>query len=439
MIKNCIIQNKHEKEYLIKDDYVIREKLTDALPEIDNSQIKVIIGPRRSGKSVFCSLLLKDRSFAYVNFDDENLLQVKNYDLILESIFEVYGNVEYLFFDEIQNLHQWELFVNKLKRRKYKIILTGSNANLLSQELASALTGRYSSFEILPFSFSEFFHSMNETISDEEIAIPEKKGFLLQKAEQYLIKGGYPEVVVDGLDPKNYLGTLFDAILFKDIVTRYQVRYPHKLNQLAQWFITNFTSEYTYSRLRKNLNFSSVLTVEKYVGYLENAYLFFSLRKFSVKLKEQIKSPRKIYLIDNGFIYARAFQVSKDAGRLLENCVFLELLRRGNSLDTNLFYYKTSNNKEIDFVVRNSEGIQALYQVSYSISDDKTREREIRALIHASRELNCSRLYLISWDTEEQIMNNNKYICVVPFWKWATQHLDSGDHQSDISLGMLGK
>jgi hypothetical protein len=421
MIKKCIIQNKHEKEVLLNDDYVIREKLADAMKEIDNAQIKVILGPRRSGKSVFGFLLLKDRSFAYVNFDDENLLKIDNYDLILESIFEVYGHVNYFFFDEIQNLHQWEFFVNKLKRRKYKIILSGSNANLLSQELASALTGRYSSFEIFPFNFSEFLLSINETISNDVMAIPEKKGLLLKKAEQYLIQGGYPEVVVDGLNPRNYLGTLFDAILFKDIVMRYQVRYPHMLNQLAQWFITNFTSQYTYSRLRKNLNFSSVLTVEKYVGYLENAYLFFSLRKFSVKLKEQIKTPRKIYLIDNGFVYARAFQLSNDEGRLLENCVFLELLRRGNSLNTNLFYYKTLNNKEIDFVVKNSEGIQALYQVSYSISDDITREREISALIVASKELHCSCLYVITWDTEEQMTYHSKYINIVPFWKWATQ------------------
>jgi len=419
MIQNCIIQNKHEKEELLKEPFVYREKLKHALAEMEHSQIKIILGPRRSGKSVFCFLLLKKKPFAYVNFDDENLLKVKNYDRILESIFEVYGSVEYLFFDEIQNLDQWELFVNRLKRRKYKMVLTGSNANLLSQELASALTGRYLSFEIFPFSLKEFLNSSNEAISSEDIAIPEKKGLLLKKAAQYLITGGYPEIVVDGLNPKTYLGTLFDAILFKDIVMRYQVRHPHMLNELAQWFITNFTSEYTYSRLRKQLNFSSVLTVEKYVGYLENAYLFFSLRKFSVKLTEQVKSPRKIYLIDNGFIYARAFQLSKNYGRLLENCVLLELLRRGHCLNTHLFYYKTTNNKEIDFVIKTSDGVQVLYQVSYLISDDQTKERETRALIGASKELHCSRLCIITWDTEEQIMHNNQCIRVFPFWKWA--------------------
>jgi len=419
IIKNSIIQNKYEKEELLKDSYVSREKIKDVLTEIENSQIKVILGPRRSGKSIFCFSLLANKSFAYVNFDDENLIKVDNYDLILESIFEIYGSVEYLFFDEIQNLKQWELFVNKLKRRKYKIVLTGSNANLLSQELASALTGRYTPFEIFPFSFSEYLNSMDTNISSQDVAIPEKKGLFLKTVEKYLIQGGYPEIVVDGLNPSTYLGTLFDAILFKDIVMRYQVRHPHMLNELAQWFITNFTSEYTYSRLKKSLNFSSVLTVEKYVTYLESAFLFFSLRRFSFKLKEQIKSPRKIYVIDNGFIYSKAFQFSKDYGRLLENCVFLELLRRGYRLNSTLFYYKTKNNREIDFVVRSSEGVQALYQVSYSISDVKTRDRETKALTAASKELNCLYLCIITWDTEEIIKNNNTKIYVIPFWKWA--------------------
>ncbi len=175
MIKKIVLQNKLEKEEFYNENYINRDNLISAKKELDSSLIKLIMGPRRSGKSTFAFLLLKNKDFAYINFDDENLLKVDDFDSIIEAIHEVYGTIKYLFFDEIQNLPSWELFINKLKRRKYKIVLTGSNANMLSQDIATVLTGRYTVYEILPFSLTEYLTIKEVEFSEEIFSLPKKK------------------------------------------------------------------------------------------------------------------------------------------------------------------------------------------------------------------------------------------------------------------------
>jgi len=418
MIKQTILQQKNEQSNLLKIPYIQRDNLDKVREQIDTPLIKVVTGPRRAGKSVFSLLLLKDKNFAYLNFDDENLVKAENYDEIVQAMFEVYPAPQYFLFDEIQNLPAWELFVNKLQRRNYNILLTGSNARLLSKELATTLTGRHLTYEILPFSFREFLEAKNVRFSKDDLTLPEIKGRFLNAFEEYLKKGGYPEIVTKGLDVKTYLATLFDSVLLKDIVKRYKVRFTSKLYDLATYLISNTASEFSFTKLKNILGFASVSTVEKYLGYLEESYLFFVLNRFSFKVKQQIKAHRKIYLVDNGFIEAKAFQFSPDTGRLMENLAFVEFIRRGYVPNLDLFYYKTRNNREVDFVVRRENRIEELVQVSLASADHNTREREMKALREASEELDCRNLTIITWDKEGEEKVKDKVIRFLPMWEW---------------------
>lgn len=416
MLKNTVLQHKLEKERLVSKKYLLREKLGFAQKFLDTDLIKVITGPRRAGKSIFSILLLKSKEFAYLNFDDENLLKIKNYDEIIKTIFEVYPKIEAILFDEIQNLENWETFVNKLQRRGYNLILTGSNAKLLSQELGTALTGRYIPVEILPFSFKEFLKARE--FKKENLDIPEIKGKILNLLDEYLQNGGFPETVVKNLEAKTYLETLFDALLLKDVVKRYNVRFSQKIYDLASYLIANFASEYSFTRLKNVLEFRSTNTVQNYLKYLEEAYLVFSLNRFSFKAKAQIKAPKKIYLVDNGFILAKSFQFSANIGKLMENLVLVELLRRGNKLNMGVFYYKTKAGREIDFLLKEGIKIKELIQTCYEADKEETKNREVKALIEASFEVGCDNLLIITRDLETEEKIKGKKVKFIPLWKW---------------------
>ncbi|MEW6006992.1 MAG: ATP-binding protein [bacterium] len=418
MVKDIVGQHKVEKERLLLKDYILREKLNFAKKYLDSNLVKIIIGPRRAGKSIFSLLLLKDRDFAYINFDDEAILKIKDYDEILTSILEVYPNTNIILFDEIQNLPGWELFVNKLQRRGFNLVLTGSNASLLNQELSTRLTGRYIPIEIFPFNFREVLRAKDFNAKEEELNLPETKGRILNYLDDYLKNGGFPEVKVTNLDPKIYLQTLFDAILLRDIVKRYNVRFSQKIYEVAVYLTANFCSEFSFSKLRNILGLRSTNTLENYLRYLEETYLFFPLNRFSFKMKEVIKTPKKIYLIDNGFILAKSFLSSENLGRLMENLVFTECLRRGFKLNESLFYYKTRNNREVDFLLKEGLKIKDLIQVCYEIDNSSVRERELKSLVEASDELNCSDLSVITWDYEAKEEFKDRWIRFIPLWKW---------------------
>ena len=418
MIKNTILQHKIEKEKILSENYILREKLDFTKQFLDQDLIKVIMGPRRAGKSIFSFLLLKDKKFAYLNFDDENLLKIENNDDIIKSILEVYSKPDFILFDEIQNLKNWELFVNKLKRRGFNLILTGSNSKLLSKEFGTALTGRHIPIMIYPFSFKEFLIAKNFELDEKYIETPEIKGKLLNYLDKYLKKGSFPEIIIKNIDPKIYLETLFDSILLKDIVKRHSVRLSRKLYDLSYYMISNFSSEFSFTSLKKNLDFNSTKTVQKYIEYLEESYLIFALNKFDFKVKKQIKAKKKCYIVDNGFIQAKSFQLSQNIGKLMENLIFNEILRKDYKLNQDVFYYKTRNNKEIDFVLKKNIKIETLIQVCYNIDDPKTRKREIDALIEASEELNCNNLLIITWDSRKEEKIKGKKINFIPLWQW---------------------
>lgn len=423
MINEILLQNKREKEFLLSQKYIIRDKLDFANKFLNSNLIKVITGPRRAGKSVFAILLLKDTNFAYLNFDDANLLKIENHDTIIKGIFEAYQNPKFILFDEIQNLKNWELFVNKLHRRGYNLVLTGSNARLLSKELATTLTGRHITIEILPFNFNEYLRANNFSATAESFALPETKGTLMNYLSTYIKNGGYPEVVVKNLDAKLYLDTLFDAVLLKDVVKRYKIRFAQKLYDLALYIISNFANEFSYTKLNTNLDFRSVHTVQKYLEYLEEAYLIFVLNRFSYKVKEQFKAPKKMFAVDPGFIVAKGFQISPNFGHLMENLLLIEMIKKGYRLNENIFYYKTRNQKEVDFVIKQGTKIKTILQIAYQINDEILK-RELKALLEASQELNCDDLRIISWDSEKEIKVNNVIVKITPIWKLLIKGLE---------------
>jgi len=416
-----ITNQKHVLGNVLKKSYVNRTVFPKAEELAKTSLIKVIIGPRRTGKSVLSMLLLKDKPFAFLNLDDESLSSLlrktENYNDLLNAMFTVYGNVKTILFDEIQNLDKWELFANRLQREGYDLFLTGSNAKLLSKELATHLTGRHFSIEVLPFDFKEYLNAKAFDFSPEAAIVA--KGEILNHLNNYMINGGYPEVVVKDFNPNNYLSTLFDSVIFKDVISRHKIGLPQqRIIDLGSYAINNATREFSYTSLLDIIGVRSVKTAEKYLRFLEESYILFILNRFSNSEKERIKSPKKFYVVDNGFISAKAVKISPDYGKLMENLVFTELLKRGLKPNKDIFYYKTRNNKEVDFVIRKEIKADSLMQVSYDISDVKTEKRELTALIEASEELNCNNLLLITWDREEVKNIGEKEIKYIPLWKW---------------------
>jgi len=417
MIKDIILRQKEERDFLLSKSYSQRDIEVDVTIYLKTDLIKLITGPRRAGKSIFALQLLKSENFAYLNFDDELLTQFFNEDKIILALNEVYPNFDYLLLDEIQNINNWELWINKLHRRGYNLIITGSNAKLLSRELATSLTGRYLQIELFPFSFKEFvgYHQLKHL--DVNNLIFKQKQDIFRLLNDYLINGGYPETFLIREITKNYISTLFDSILLKDISKRFNVRHNNQLYNLASYLLSNYCNLFSFNQLKEQLQLQSVVTTQKFCNYLTEPYLFFYLTPFSYKIKQQKKAHKKIYVIDNSFA-EQSFQISANYGRLLENLIFVELLRRKFAPEFGLFYYQTKNKKEIDFVCKKGIFIEELIQVAYNISDSKTLKREISALIEGGKELNCSNLTIITWEEEKLINVNGKTIKVVPVWKW---------------------
>ena len=415
MLRTVVLNQKEERNTLLQYKYVERIWDGNAEDYLSSNLIKLITGPRRAGKSVLALQLLKSKKFAYLNFDDDLLLKHFDEDLILQLLLEIYPKFEYLLLDEIQNLPNWELWVAKLYRRGNNLIITGSNSKLLSSEMATALTGRYVQINILPFSFSETLVFNNIPAVFET---PTQKGTLLQQLADILKYGSFPESIKSRSITRNYLSALYDSILLKDITKRFKIRNSNELYILATYLLTNYCNPFSVNQLAEELKIGSVHTAQKFCKYLSEPYLFFYLLRYNNKLKIMKKAPQKVYVVDNGFVAAQSFELSENRGRLLENLVFVELLRRGYHTQQTLFYYRTRNDKEVDFVCRNMHKIETLIQVSYDLQNPKTFKREISSLIEAKGELNCNNLLILTWDEENIVEENGLPITIKPVWKW---------------------
>ena len=414
-MRTVILSQRKERDTLLAKDYLPRDNQKAYEAFLASPLIKLITGPRRAGKSVSALLLLKGKNFAYLNFDDERLLERFNEDVVLQVLSEVYPDYDYLLLDEVQNLEHWDLWVTKLYRRGCNLLITGSNAKLLSSEMATVLTGRYLEMEVLPFSLSECFRFKGQ---ERTVELPSERAELMLQTEDYMHYGGYPEIINSREITESYLSSLFDSIILKDVAKRYKIRKTTELYQLATYLISMFCNPFTYSSLKDDLNFSSKSTVQKFCDYLQQTFLFFFLPRYNNKLKLMQKAPQKVYVVDNGFLASSAFQTSENKGRLLENLVFLELTRRKKQAGGNLFYYRSRNDREIDFVVREKFQIRQLIQVCYDMSNKKTENREIDAIMECAEELNCNNLLIITWDQEKVVERGDSSIQILPYYKW---------------------
>ena len=410
-MKTIILNQRRERDELMSRPYLMRRSNQDTDLLLSSSLIKLITGPRRVGKSTQALLMLRDKNFAYLNFDNYSLLDAWDANLVMRMLDDVYPGYEYILLDEVQNLDGWDLWVSELYRLGKNLVITGSNARMLSSEMATVLTGKYLQLEMLPFGLEEFF-DWNKL--DLHFLNPEDKTNSLVLADDYLRNGGYPEVVASRQMTRSYLDTLFDSIVWKDVAKRHNVRNVTDLNNLAMYLVSNFCNPVSANDLTTELGFSSVNTTRKYMDYLHEPYLFYYLSRYNNKLKLMKKAPRKVYVVDNGFVTSKAFSLSDNLGRLLENQVFIELVRRGYDVERTMFYYRSRNDKEVDFVLRKEAHIERLVQVCYDMSNPKTEKREVDSIVECAGELKCSNLVIVTNNDKRTIEKDGYKIDVVP-------------------------
>ncbi len=391
----------------------------ESLFEFESTMAQVIIGVRRSGKSTLCHKVLLERGirYAYVNLDDDRLanMRVEDLNTVLSCVYQLYGtDIPYLVLDEIQDVDGWYLFVNRLLRTNLHIFVTGSNAKLLSGELATHLTGRYNEIHLFPFSFAEYcqYHQIDTTSITTKAEADCKRAFM-----DYIHNGGFPEM--QGLrNKKAYVQSLIEAILRKDIQKRFKIRDVESLRKLAHHLINNACQEVNYDDLAKILGIDDK-TVKKYVDYLNQAFLLQLLTRHSFKSSIRIRN-RKAYLVDTGLQGNRDNAlVPENLGWRLENVVYTELIRRCAHDFLDVYYYKpTPRAKEVDFVVCNQGKAIELIQVAYEIDTDKAYDRETSSLVKASDALSCNNLTLIAFSSTRDVVINGKTIHIVSALDW---------------------
>ena len=387
-----------------------------------------IIGPRRAGKTFFMFQVIGellrngiDKSrILYVNLESDLLIGCTVEDLrnMLNIFYEIYpenrGRKIYLFLDEVQNVPYWERFVrNLVDSGGIQVYVSGSSSKLLSMEVATSLRGRTLPYYIYPFNFKEFLRAKGFEV--EKYLSSSKKATLLNLLQKYM-EGSYPEVVLFEKEREKVLKEIFDVTIYRDIVERFRVKNIRVLRLMAKGLVSS-----TYFSIHKFYNYIKSLgmkvsknTLYNYVEYFSDSLVLYTLRKYSRSYKEVEQTIPKIYFVDNGLLIINGVE---NTSRLMENLFFSELLKKGLTPNENLFYFY-SNNKEVDFVITGGGKVKQLIQVCYNIDDFNTKEREISALVKASKELDCSDLTVITWDYEGVEKHGGRRIKFLPLWKW---------------------
>ncbi len=401
-----------------------RDKYTSRLREImSTGHIAVVTGPRRAGKSYIMRQTAKKlisggknpKDILIVNLEDPRFT-ISGTEL-LEAVFKAYieriseGAKPVLFLDEIQEVdgfEKWVLMMHELS--KASIVISGSNAKLLSRELGTLLTGRHIDMTVFPLSFEEYlgFKGIGEEKMDSEREL--KTDGLLVK---YLEEGAFPEVVLSE-KKKEILLAYYDDVVNKDILRRYGIRKAQDLKAAAKFLFSNIAAQYTYNSLSRALGMS-VTSAKNYPAYMEQAYLLFSLKRFSWKIKEQEKSPRKTYAIDTGLCNAAGFRFSDNYGRLAENAVFISLKKRQSSFpDEEIYYWKDDLHREADFVIKKESAISRIIQVCWDMNDEKTKKRELKGLTLAMERLSCENGEIITENLRDEIEAEGRKIRITP-------------------------
>ena len=385
---------------------------------LETSEVLIISGIRRCGKSVLMQQMrdrLPEKDF-FFNFDDERLadFSLEDFQTLQECFFELFGEQHTYYFDEIQNIEGWERFVRRLYNAGNKVIVTGSNARMLSRELGTHLTGRYISVEIFPFSFPEFLQIRGVQCKEQDYYTTAGRSMIVSHFADYLKQGGFPRYVQNL--SRNYLSSLYESIIYRDVLTRNRLTNEKDMQELVFYLASNATKRVTYSSLGKVIGLQHPDTVKKYLEYIQQTYLIFQLYKYDPSVKKQMLSPKKIYFIDNAIINRIGFNATENKGIYLENAVFLELKRRG--LD--VFYY--DGKKECDFIVRQGVRIVGAYQVTMEMANEQTRAREIAGVREAMQTYGLTTGHILTMEQRESIkLEDGTTIEVLPAWQWMMQ------------------
>ena len=384
--------------------------------------IIAIIGVRRSGKSFIMRQIARHligsnsaRDTLIVDFEDPELEGSDSETL--NKIYEVYVKElsptrPIIFLDEIHIVTNWEKWVRMMHELgKARIFISGSSSKLLSGELSTVIAGRHLDIRVFPLSFNEFLDFRGIEIEDM-LDIVDKRFEIERSIKEYLEFGGFPEVVLSE-NKRELLTNYWKDIIYRDVILRFKIRKIEHFRSLGRFYLTNISSPITFNRISKFLGISDD-TVETFSRYLVETFSIFFVKRFSFSLREQENSPRKVYSIDNGLSNAIGFRFSDNFGRLMENLVAIELKRRGKEV----YYWKDYQQREVDFVVKDGLNVKELIQVCYDIEDFTTKERELKALVKASKELKCKNLKVITWDYEAKEEFKNKRIEFIPLWRW---------------------
>lgn len=429
LLKEILVSQK--QVFLNKKDLFKREILQDFYEKYNKQkEILIITGIRRVGKSSLMKLVwdefkskqsLTDDQLLYFNFEDERLVGFdrKDFEKLLEAFYQLNspsaGKKIFLFLDEVQNIKYWEKWLNRLlEEGKYKIFVTGSNATLLSSEMSSALTGRNIPVSLFPLSFYEYYiYFKNKALDSKSIYDFEQKVNIKKALAEYVKLGGMPEYLKT--QSAELIQEYFRDILSRDIVNRYNIKYKQGLKELAHLLLSSIGQIYSMKNLSKAIEIKNIGTIKNYLQYFENSFLFFKMQLFSYSYKKQIYNPDKIYAIDVAFFHNIAFKISENAGSVYENIVFLQLIRNAAN---EVFYYKTKENFEVDFVVKGKNKVLSLIQVCYQLNNAKVIEREKRALIAGMEELGLKEGFIINEEIEKTEIKSGKKINYIPLWKW---------------------
>lgn len=415
----------HKQKFLSKTGLIRREVQQEISHFLPQREIILITGIRRSGKSSLMKLTCDEliaqgtprANILYLNFDDERFIDFKitDFELMYETYLEMDNPTgrKYLFLDEIQNIKGWERWLNRLYEfEDVKIFVSGSNASVLGSEISTALTGRNRQITNWPFSFSEFLDFKSYSITEKDLYSRESRVELKRFFNEYFDLGGFPEAVKTG--DISILEQYYRDILYRDLISRYSIRNITEIKELCLFLASNSGTVQSYKNIRELIGVKSIATVKNYLDALSDVFLFYFADMFSYSVKRRIYNPSKVYCVDTGLIRSISFSFSQNRGHLFENMVLLELLRRGKET----YYWKSKKGREVDFVIKEGLKIAGAVQVCLSLADEKTRQREVQALIDAREELKPDELLIITDDEEAEIVVDDCTIKIVPLWKW---------------------
>jgi len=443
-------------------EYVFAEWLDFKFPEIVKREVDVplehdliisVVGPRQAGKTFLMYQIIQELwrkipkdNVVYINFEHERLrgLDALHLEDMMKTYYKFFSPLNdkpiYLFLDEIQNVRDWDKWVRNIyEKRKYRLVISGSSSKLLSREISTSLRGRSIDITVLPFSFREFLNAKGINIDNLKlVGYSERRGRLLGLLEEYLRLGGYPKVVLtkDYMVKRDILRSYYEAIFYRDLIERYKIRDATLLDIFLRYLMSSFSKYVSISRAYnylKGLGFrTSKSSLIKFMSYAEEVFLVYMVEILSPSIKARKQYPRKVYCVDNGIVVAKHPEALESMGRLMENVVFIELMRRSRLGELfQVYYWREYGNRtgrEVDFVIVEGFKAKQLIQVTYVSNGDEVGKREIEALLKASKELNCKNLLIITWDYDDEMKLKERKIKFIPLWRWLLSDFKTERH-----------